>query len=240
MSRDRAFERAACLGGVIAGLGGASQQATVGSDQDASMRVAMIGSGLCGSGVGRLLRGIRSRGHLRRQGSQQDRAPWRPGEIPIFEPGLDDLVARSVRQAACLRRWIWRAPWPRTRCSSPSARRAVAATAMPTSVLCLCRRRGDRRPADGFTVVVTKSTVPVGTGDEVERIIRKTNPDAQFAVVSNPEFLREGAAIEDFKRPDRVVVGTEDERARGDARDLSAAVPEPRPRSSSPAAGPAN
>ena len=67
---------------------------------------------------------------------------------------------------------------------------------------------------NGFTVVVTKSTVPVGTNDEVEAIIRETRPDADFAVVSNPEFLREGAAIEDFKRPDRVVVGTDDERAR--------------------------
>jgi UDPglucose 6-dehydrogenase len=67
---------------------------------------------------------------------------------------------------------------------------------------------------DGFTVVVTKSTVPVGTGDEVEEIIRKARPDGDFAVVSNPEFLREGAAIKDFKIPDRVVVGTEDERAR--------------------------
>src|SRR3546814_10803318 len=65
-----------------------------------------------------------------------------------------------------------------------------------------------------FTVIVTKSTVPVGTGDEVDRIIRETNPDAQFAVASNPEFLREGAAIQDFKRPDRIVVGIEDERAR--------------------------
>ncbi len=67
---------------------------------------------------------------------------------------------------------------------------------------------------DGFTVVVTKSTVPVGTGDEVERIIRETNPQADVAVVSNPEFLREGAAIRDFKHPDRIVVGTDDERAR--------------------------
>ncbi len=66
----------------------------------------------------------------------------------------------------------------------------------------------------GFTVIVTKSTVPVGTNDEVEAIIRKLRPDADFVVVSNPEFLREGAAIEDFKHPDRVVVGTEDERAR--------------------------
>jgi len=73
---------------------------------------------------------------------------------------------------------------------------------------------------DGFTVVVTKSTVPVGTGDEIERIIRAKRPDAEFAVVSNPEFLREGAAINDFKRPDRVVVGTEDERAREVMREL--------------------
>ena len=67
---------------------------------------------------------------------------------------------------------------------------------------------------DGFTVVITKSTVPVGTGDEVERLIRETNPSADVAVASNPEFLREGAAIRDFKFPDRIVVGTHDERAR--------------------------
>jgi UDPglucose 6-dehydrogenase len=65
-----------------------------------------------------------------------------------------------------------------------------------------------------FTVVVTKSTVPVGTGDEVERLIRAGNPEADVAVVSNPEFLREGAAITDFKHPDRVVIGLEDDRAR--------------------------
>src|SRR5262249_7720710 len=66
----------------------------------------------------------------------------------------------------------------------------------------------------GYTVVVTKSTVPVGTGDKVEREIRAANPKAEFAVASNPEFLREGAAINDFKRPDRIVIGTEDRRAR--------------------------
>src|SRR3546814_9455079 len=66
----------------------------------------------------------------------------------------------------------------------------------------------------GYTVIVTKSTVPVGTGDDVERIVRDIAPDAQFDVVSNPEFLREGAAIEDFKRPDRIVVGTTSEQAR--------------------------
>ncbi|MGH6808233.1 MAG: UDP-glucose dehydrogenase family protein, partial [Ensifer adhaerens] len=77
----------------------------------------------------------------------------------------------------------------------------------------------------GFTVIVTKSTVPVGTGDEVERIIRETNPDADFAVVSNPEFLREGAAIEDFKRPDRIVIGLADDDAR--ARDVMTEVYRP-------------
>src|SRR6476661_9754066 len=70
------------------------------------------------------------------------------------------------------------------------------------------------RALDGFTVVITKSTVPVGTGDEVERIIRETRSDADCAVVSNPEFLREGAAIQDFKHPDRIVIGTPDTRAR--------------------------
>ena len=75
-------------------------------------------------------------------------------------------------------------------------------------------RAKSRAALDGFTVVITKSTVPVGTGDEVERIIRETRADADFAVVSNPEFLREGAAIRDFKHPDRIVVGSDDARAR--------------------------
>src|SRR5207342_2641650 len=70
------------------------------------------------------------------------------------------------------------------------------------------------RALDGFTVVITKSTVPVGTGDEVERIVSETRPDAECAIVSNPEFLREGAAVQDFKHPDRIVVGTDDQRAR--------------------------
>src|SRR6516165_853131 len=94
-----------------------------------------------------------------------------------------------------------RSPRP-TPCSSPSARRRGAAA------------------VSGFTVVVTKSTVPVGTGDEVERIMSETRPDADLAVVSNPEFLREGAAIQDFKHPDRIVVGTADERAKKVMSDL--------------------
>jgi UDPglucose 6-dehydrogenase len=63
-------------------------------------------------------------------------------------------------------------------------------------------------------IVITKSTVPVGTGDEIERILREERPDAEMQVVSNPEFLREGAAIYDFKHPDRIVIGSDDERAR--------------------------
>jgi UDPglucose 6-dehydrogenase len=143
------------------------------------------------------------------------------GEIPIFEPGLDDLVARNVREG----RLFFTLDGAQ---AIKDAEAVFIAVGTPT-------RRGDGHAdlsyvyaaaeeiaglIDGFTVVVTKSTVPVGTGDEVEAIIRKARPDAQFAVVSNPEFLREGAAIEDFKRPDRVVVGSEDERAQAVMRDL--------------------
>jgi UDPglucose 6-dehydrogenase len=137
------------------------------------------------------------------------------GEIPIHEPGLDELVERNAKA----KRLSF------TTDLSAAVRHAEAvfiAVGTPS-------RRGDGH-ADltyvheaareiagaltGFKVVITKSTVPVGTGDEVERVIREAAPKADFAVVSNPEFLREGAAIRDFKLPDRVVVGTEDERAR--------------------------
>ena len=87
--------------------------------------------------------------------------------------------------------------------------------------------------------MVTKSTVPVGTGDEIERILRDKRPDADIQVVSNPEFLREGAAIQDFKHPDRIVVGTDDDaRARRARRDLPAALSERRRRSSMSAGAP--
>lgn len=138
----------------------------------------------------------------------------RNGRIPIFEPGLDTLVANNVA-AGRLSFTI----------------DADEALADPDAVFIAVgtpSRRGDGH-ADlsyvyaaaaeiathikRFTVIVDKSTVPVGTGDEVERIIRETNPDADFAVISNPEFLREGAAIDDFKRPDRVVIGGDDPRA---------------------------
>jgi len=143
------------------------------------------------------------------------------GEIPIFEPGLDDLVAQNVREG---RLFFTTEPTEAIR----NADAIFIAVGTPS-------RRGDGHAdlsyvygaaeeiADliqGYTIVVTKSTVPVGTGDEVEKIIKKRRPDADFAVVSNPEFLREGAAIADFKRPDRIVVGTDDERARELMREL--------------------
>ncbi len=137
------------------------------------------------------------------------------GEIPIFEPDLDRLVEASVSAG--------RLDFT-TDLAGPVGKADAVFIAVGTP-----SRRGDghadltyvhaaareiAKALQGFTVVVTKSTVPVGTGDEVERIIRETNPQADVAVASNPEFLREGAAIRDFKHPDRIVVGTDDERAR--------------------------
>src|ERR1700716_3332549 len=137
------------------------------------------------------------------------------GNCPIFEPFLDALIARNT-EAGRLSFATESGPAVRT------ADAVFIAVGTPS-------RRGDgfadltfvydaareiAAELDGFTVIATKSTVPVGTGDEVGAILRQLRPNAEFAVVSNPEFLREGAAIEDFKRPDRVVVGTEDERAR--------------------------
>ena len=136
------------------------------------------------------------------------------GKMPIFEPGLADLVANNVRQkrlsfSTDLAESVRKAEAVFIAVGTPSRRGDGHADL--TYVYQVAR---DIAPAlDGFTVVVTKSTVPVGTGDEVERIIREARPDADFAVVSNPEFLREGAAIDDFKRPDRIVIGFDDERA---------------------------
>ncbi|NVJ90575.1 MAG: UDP-glucose/GDP-mannose dehydrogenase family protein, partial [Methylocystaceae bacterium] len=141
--------------------------------------------------------------------------------MPIFEPGLDKLVENNVSGGRLefttdLKEAV------------KDADAVFIAVGTPT-------RRGDghadlsyvyaaakeiAEAMEGYTVVVTKSTVPVGTGDEVERIIRETRPDADFDVVSNPEFLREGSAIEDFMRPDRVVIGTESERAQEVMRQL--------------------
>jgi UDPglucose 6-dehydrogenase len=142
-------------------------------------------------------------------------AALRRGEIPIFEPGLDEIVAANMRQG-------------RLSFTTDIAEGVKGAEAIFIAVG-TPSRRGDghadlsyvyaaaREAAavlDGFVVVVTKSTVPVGAGDEVERILRETNPGADFEVVSNPEFLREGSAINDFKRPDRIVIGASSQRAR--------------------------
>lgn len=141
--------------------------------------------------------------------------------MPIFEPGLDKLVENNVSGG--------RLEFTTDLKTAVKGADAVfIAVGTPT-------RRGDghadlsyvyaaakeiAEAMDGYTVVVNKSTVPVGTGDEVEKIIRETRPDAEFDVVSNPEFLREGSAIEDFMRPDRVVIGAESDRAQEVMRQL--------------------
>lgn len=137
------------------------------------------------------------------------------GNIPIFEPGLTELVAANRKRKSLT--------------FTTDLASAVAGADAIFIAVGTPSRRGDGH-ADltyvyeaaqdigcamtGYGVIVTKSTVPVGTGDEVERILRETRPDLECAVVSNPEFLREGAAIDDFKRPDRIVIGTENARAR--------------------------
>ena len=137
------------------------------------------------------------------------------GVIPIFEPGLEEMTLDNVKAGRLT--------------FTTDIKAAVAGSDVvfigvgtPTNKetghadlkYVYAAARDIAQAVEGFTVVVTKSTVPVGTGDEVERIIRETNPNADVAVVSNPEFLREGAAIKDFMIPNRIVVGIEDERAR--------------------------
>ncbi|MER9358554.1 UDP-glucose/GDP-mannose dehydrogenase family protein [Mesorhizobium sp. M0500] len=178
------------------------------------MRITMIGAGYVGLVSGACFADF---GH---QVCCVDRdaeklAMLKLGKIPIYEPGLDDLVTTNTAQG-------------RLRFDDNLAD-AVSQSDVVFIAVGTPSRRGDGhadlsfvydaaaevgRALKGFTVVVTKSTVPVGTGDEVERIICEQNPAADFAVVSNPEFLREGSAIEDFKRPDRIIVGTEAERAK--------------------------
>ena len=143
------------------------------------------------------------------------------GGIPIYEPGLEELVAKNMTSG--------RLSFTTDLASAMAGAQAVfIAVGTPS-------RRGDgyadlsyvyvateeiAQHIKGFTVVVTKSTVPVGTGDEVEKIIAKHHNPEGFAVVSNPEFLREGAAINDFKRPDRIVVGTDNSKAEAVMRDI--------------------
>ncbi|MBV9112944.1 MAG: UDP-glucose/GDP-mannose dehydrogenase family protein, partial [Hyphomicrobiales bacterium] len=178
------------------------------------MRVAMIGAGYVGLVSGACFADF---GHVvtcvDKDASKV--AALQRGEMPIFEPGLAELVADNVEA----RRLAFTKDLPK---AVGEADAVFIAVGTPS-------RRGDghadltyvyeaareiAHALDGYTVMVTKSTVPVGTGDEVERIVREVRPDADFALVSNPEFLREGAAIGDFKRPDRIVIGTEDQRAR--------------------------
>lgn len=178
------------------------------------MRVAMIGTGYVGLVSGACFADF---GHVvtcvDKDASKIERL--HQNIMPIYEPGLDDLVQSNVKEERLF--------------FTTEAKDAIASADAVFIAVGTPSRRGDGHAdlsyvyaaaeeiaelMDGFTVVVTKSTVPVGTGDEVEQIIRKKRPDAEFAVVSNPEFLREGAAIKDFKIPDRVVVGTDDPRAR--------------------------
>jgi UDPglucose 6-dehydrogenase len=178
------------------------------------MRIAMIGAGYVGLVSGACFADF---GHhvVCVDKDAEKIAALNAGEIPIYEPGLSDLVETNVRQ--------------RRLAFSTDLKSTIAGTEVVFTAVGTPSRRGDGHadlsyvydvarelagalPAK-FTVIVTKSTVPVGTGDEVERIIRDENPNADFAVVSNPEFLREGAAIRDFKHPDRIVIGSEDKRA---------------------------
>ncbi len=142
-------------------------------------------------------------------------AALQSGEIPIYEPGLNQLVASNVAAGRLdfsldLKEAVGRADAVFIAVGTPSRRGDGHADL--TYVNNAAREIAEN--LKGFTVVITKSTVPVGTGDDVERIIAETNPKADVIVASNPEFLREGAAIRDFKHPDRIVVGTDDERAR--------------------------
>src|SRR5580700_1935736 len=178
------------------------------------MRIAMIGTGYVGLVSGACIADFGHHVICVDKDSAKIEALER-GEIPIFEPGLQDLVRSNVKEGRLSFTTTLEEP-------VRSADAVFIAVGTPS-------RRGDGHAdlsyvydaareiavaLDGFTVIITKSTVPVGTGDEVERVIRETRPDADVAVVSNPEFLREGAAIHDFKHPDRVVVGTQDERAK--------------------------
>jgi UDPglucose 6-dehydrogenase len=178
------------------------------------MRIAMIGAGYVGLVSGACFSDF---GHhvICIDSDEEKVAALRCGKIPIHEPGLAELVANNVKQGRLafgsdLKSAVGGAEVVFIAVGTPSRRGDGHAD--PTFVYAAAREIA--KALSKFTVVVTKSTVPVGTSDEVERIIREENPQAEFAVVSNPEFLREGAAIRDFKHPDRIVIGTDDPRAR--------------------------
>ncbi len=177
------------------------------------MRVAMVGAGYVGLVSGACFADF---GHtvVCVDTAPEKIAALNEGRIPIYEPGLDALVAENMRQSRLS--------------FTTDLSRAVAGADAVFIAVGTPSRRGDgfadlsyvyqaardiAGAVTGPTVVVTKSTVPVGTGDEVERIVREARPDIAIAVASNPEFLREGAAISDFKRPDRVVIGADDPQA---------------------------
>ena len=143
------------------------------------------------------------------------------GEMPIFEPGLAELVASN--EAA--QRLSFTTELAAAAKAADAIFIAVGTPSRPADGLAdlsyvYQAAREIASHLDGYKLIVTKSTVPVGTGDEIARIVKELRPDADFAVVSNPEFLREGAAISDFMRPDRVVIGTEDARAQDMMREL--------------------
>jgi UDPglucose 6-dehydrogenase len=184
------------------------------------MRIAMIGTGYVGLVSGACLSEF---GH---QVVCVDKdagkvTALRGGTIPIFEPGLDEVVATNVKAGRLS--------------FETDLKTAVAGAEAVFIAVGTPSRRGDGH-ADlsyvfaaaeeiagaltGYAVVVTKSTVPVGTSRQVETIIKKARPDASFDMASNPEFLREGSAIEDFRRPDRVVVGCDNDRAREVMREI--------------------
>ena len=184
------------------------------------MRVAMIGTGYVGLVSGACFADFGHEVTCVDKDTGKIAALGR-GEVPIYEPGLTAMVAANARAG-------------RLKFTGDLAGAVKNAEAVFIAVG-TPSRRGDGHAdlsfvydaareiaaaLDGFTVVITKSTVPVGTGDEVERIVREARPDADVAVVSNPEFLREGAAIRDFKHPDRIVIGTVEERARELMREL--------------------
>ncbi|MFT3978584.1 MAG: UDP-glucose/GDP-mannose dehydrogenase family protein [Sphingomonas bacterium] len=184
------------------------------------MRITMIGSGYVGLVSGACFADF---GHsVTCVDKAQDKIEsLLAGRMPIYEPGLEQLVANNVAAG-------------RLAFTTDLAAGVAGADAVFIAVG-TPSRRGDghadlsyvyaaaeeiARAATGPLVVVNKSTVPVGTGDRVEQILRDARPDGDFSVVSNPEFLREGAAIGDFKRPDRIVIGTDDERARAVMREV--------------------
>ena len=184
------------------------------------MRIAMIGTGYVGLVSGACFSDFGHHVTCVDKDSAKIEALER-GVMPIFEPGLEKLVERNVQGGRL--------------CFTTDLAAGVADADAVFIAVGTPSRRGDghadlsyvfgateeiARALTGPAVVVTKSTVPVGTGDEVERIIRETAPDARAWIVSNPEFLREGAAIEDFKRPDRIVVGTDDPQAAEIMREL--------------------